>query len=176
MLRKLADMGIITYRRYRDIKLTAAGDGLANELLRRHRLTERLLTDVLDVPIEEAHEEACRLEHAVSPELASRIARKLGQPDVCPHGNPLDVDARDATVSLDQAAQNRRMTVVCLDDESADVVRYLADRELLPGARVKVRSREPLGGAIVLDVGGSELTIGSDLAATIRVRPSRGRR
>ncbi|NIR00923.1 MAG: MarR family transcriptional regulator, partial [Gemmatimonadales bacterium] len=65
MLRKLADMGLITYRRYHDIALTAAGDELANELLRRHRLTERLLTDVLEVPLEEAHGEACRLEHAV---------------------------------------------------------------------------------------------------------------
>jgi DtxR family Mn-dependent transcriptional regulator len=176
MLRKLADMGLITYRRYRDIALTPAGDELADELLRRHRLTERLLTDVLDVPLEEAHEEACRLEHAVSPELETRIARKLGRPNVCPHGHPLDVDADDVTVSLAEAPTDRRLTVVRLEEESAEVVRYLTERNLLPGVRVKVEQREPLGGGVVIDVEGERLVIGADVAATIRVRPLGRRR
>jgi DtxR family Mn-dependent transcriptional regulator len=172
MLRKLADMGWITYRRYHDIALTPAGDELANELLRRHRLTERLLTDVLDVPLEDAHGEACRLEHAVSPQLESRIAQKLGRPDVCPHGHPLDVDADDATVSLAEAPAKRQLTVVRLEEESAEVVRYLAERNLLPGVGVEIDSREPLGDAVVLDVEGEPLTVSAELAATIRVTPS----
>jgi DtxR family Mn-dependent transcriptional regulator len=176
MLRKLADMGLIAYRRYHNIALTPAGDELANELLRRHRLTERLLTDVLDVPLEDAHGEACRLEHAVSPQLEGRIARKLGEPDVCPHGHPLDVDADDATVSLAEAPIKKRLTVVRLEEESAEVVRYLTERNLLPGVRVEIDSREPLGEAVVLDVEGKTLTMSAELAATIRVRPSgRGR-
>lgn len=176
MLRKLSEMGLITYRRYRNIALTRAGGRRANDLLRRHRLTERLLTDVLGVPLEEAHDEACRLEHAVSPALESRIAEKLGPPEACPHGNPLDVGADDDTVRLVDAPENLSLAVVRLEDESPEVVRYLAERNLLPGSRVKMKLREPLGGGVVLDVAGKTQILGADVAASIRVRQVRRRR
>jgi DtxR family Mn-dependent transcriptional regulator len=173
MLRKLSEMGLLTYRRYGDIALTAAGERHANELIRRHRLTERLLTDVLGVPLAEAHGEACRLEHGVSPELEVRIAEALGEPEVCPHGHPIDAEAGDETVSLAEAPPNRALTVVRLEDESPEVVRYVAERSLLPGAKVRVKLREPLGG-VVLEVGGETQVLGPGLAATIRVeRPRR---
>jgi DtxR family Mn-dependent transcriptional regulator len=176
MLRKLSEMGLITYRRYRNIALTRAGDRHANDLLRRHRLTERLLTDVLGVPLEEAHDEACRLEHAVSPALESRIAEKLGPPEVCPHGNPLDVGADDDTVRLVDAPENLPLVVVRLEDESPEVIRYLSDHGLLPGTPVTVKVREPLDGTVILDVSGRTQTIGPQLAATIGVRQVRSRR
>lgn len=176
MLRRLAELGLITYQRYRNVTLTARGSRRANEVIRRHRLAERLLTDVLGVPLEEAHDEACRLEHAVSPAVASRIARTLGSPAECPHGNPIDVDAGDETLSLVDAPLNRALTIVRLDDETPKVVRHLAERNLLPGARVRVVLREPLDGTAVLDVGGETQTLGPRLAASIRVRTARRKR
>jgi len=152
MLRKLSEKGLITYRRYRNITLTRAGDRRANDLVRRHRLTERLLTDVLGVPLEEAHDEAC------------------------PHGNPLDVGAEDNTVRLVDAPENLPLAVVRLEDESSEVVRYLAERNLLPGSRVKMKLREPLGGGVVLEVAGKTQILGADVAASIRVRQVRRRR
>ena len=175
MLKRLSNLRLITYRRYRNITLTPAGERSARELIRRHRLTERLLTDVLGVPLEDAHDEACRLEHAVSPAVEGRIAETLGEPDACPHGNPMDVDADDRTFGLVDAPLNRALTIVRLEDESPEVVRYLAERKLLPGARVKVKTREPLGGAVVLEVAGKRQIVGAELAASIRVRQA-GRR
>ena len=175
MLRRLSSLGLITYRRYRDIALRPAGEQLANELIRRHRLTERLLTDVLGVPLENAHDEACRLEHAVSPAVESRIAEALGEPQSCPHGNPIDVESDDPTFTLAGAPVDRALRIVRLEDEAPEVVRYLTERKLLPGARLKVKLHEPLGGAVVLEVAGKGHIVGADVAASIRVRQVRRR-
>jgi len=175
MLRRLSDLGLITYRRYGRISLTAEGELRAHELIRRHRLAERLLTDVLGVPLEDAHDEACRIEHVLSPELENRITQTLGRPEACPHGQPIDVSADDHTISLAEAPPGRAFTIARLDDESPDMVRYLSERKLLPGHRVKVKLRESVGEVLVVDVGGQAHTLGAAPAATIRVRPVRGR-
>jgi DtxR family Mn-dependent transcriptional regulator len=176
MLRRLSELGLITYQRYRSITLTLAGARHARELIRRHRLTERLLTDLVGVPLEEVHVEACRLEHAVSPELEKRIATKLGAPEICPHGNAVDASAEGAAMTLVEAPLRRTLTVVRLTDESPAVVRYLAERRLLPGAKVEVKLREPVGDGVVLDIDGETQTLSPALAATILVGASRRRR
>jgi DtxR family Mn-dependent transcriptional regulator len=175
MLRRLADLGFVTYQRYRDVRLTATGEKRADEVIRRHRLTERLLTDMLGVPLEEAHDEACRLEHAVSPALEGRIAEALGGPTECPHGNPVDIGAEDRTLSLAGAPVDRSLVVVRLENEAPDVVRYLTGRKLLPGARVRVKEREPLDGSVVLEVEGERQVLGPQMAASVRVRFARRR-
>ena len=173
MLRRLADLGFVTYQRYRNVTLTATGEQRANEVIRRHRLAERLLTDVLGVPLEEVHDEACRLEHAVSPALEGRMARALGGPQKCPHGHPLDADAVDESLSLPEAPLNRSLVVVRLENETPEVVRYLTQRKLLPGARVKVKAREPLDGSVVLEVAGDRQVLGPQIADSVRVRSAR---
>lgn len=173
MLKRLADLGLIAYQRYGRIKLTPAGDRLAHAIVRRHRLAERLLADVLEVPLDQVHDEACRLEHALSPDVAGRIADKLGDPELCPHGHPIDAKAHDRTMSLLDAPESRALVVVRLENESPEVVRHLADRKLLPKARLKVKAREPVGGGLVVEVSGERHTIGRELAATIRVTRSR---
>ncbi len=100
MLRRLRELGFISYRRYRDIVLTDEGQQRAHDLIRRHRLAERLLTDILKVPLSEVHDEACRLEHVVSPQLEQRISDALGAPEACPHGHPIELHAPDRTLSL----------------------------------------------------------------------------
>lgn len=175
MLRRLADRGFVIYQPYRNVTLTATGEQRADEVIRRHRLTERLLTDVLGVPLEEAHDEACRLEHAVSPALEGRIAEALGGPTECPHGNPVDVSAEDRTLSLAEAPLNRSLVVARLENEAPEVVRYLTGRKLLPGARVRVKEREPLDGSVVLEVEGERQVLGPEMAASVHVRGARRR-
>ena len=175
MLRRLSERGFISYRRYGRIELTPEGRRRARSIIRRHRLAERLLTDVLGMPLDQVHDEACRLEHALSAEVENRIAERLGESGVCPHGNPLDVTA-DRTVSLLDAPTNRPLTIIRLEDESPEVVRYLSERGLLPGSTVTITQREPLGGAVVLEINGNAQTIGRQLADTIWVaRPQRAR-
>lgn len=174
MLKRLAEMGLISYRRYGRIKLTPEGKRRSRAIIRRHRLAERLLSDVLGVPLDQVHDEACRLEHALSPDVENRIAERLGAA-VCPHGNPINL-ASDRSVSLLDAPAKRPLTVVRLEEESPEVVRYLSERGLLPGATVTVTRREPLGSAVMLEVNGQEQVIGRALADTIRVaRPQRGK-
>jgi len=174
MLRRLAGLGLITYRRYHDISLTREGERRALSLIRRHRLAERLLTDLLRVPLAEAHDQACRLEHVVSSDLEGRIADALGDPQACPHGHPLDPSARDRTISLLDAPLGRPLTLARLDDESPDVVRYLAERGLLPGKPIALKQRMPAAATVVIEAAGQTHTIGASLAATIRVhRPRR---
>jgi len=176
MLHRLADLGLISYRRYRRIALTPEGERLAQGLIRRHRLTERLLTNLLDVPLHEAHQEACRLEHAVSPALESRLADKLGAFAACPHGHPIDASRAEAGQSLLEAPLQRPLTIVSIEDESPEAVRHLAERGLLPGASVEVISRDPRDDALVLDVGGQTEALGRRVAAGIRVRAERRKR
>jgi DtxR family Mn-dependent transcriptional regulator len=88
-VRRLEREGYLTMQLSREIKLTAKGRRFATSILRRHRLAERLLTDVLQVPWSEVHEEAGRLEHAISPSLEAHLIRLLGDPATCPHGNPI---------------------------------------------------------------------------------------
>jgi DtxR family Mn-dependent transcriptional regulator len=175
MLRRLADLGFVIYQPYRNVTLTATGEQRADEVIRRHRLTERLLTDLLGVPLEEAHDEACRLEHAVSPALEGRIAEALGGPKACPHGNPVDASEEDRTQSLAEAPLNRSLVVVRLENEAPEVVRYVTGRKLLPGARLRVKEREPLDGSVVLEVEGERQVLGPEMAASIRVRGARRR-
>ena len=176
MLRKLAQLGLITYRRYHHISLTKEGERKAHDVIRRHRLAERLLTDVLNIPLEEAHEEACKLEHAVSPTLLPRLATALGSPESCPHGHPVDAAARDHTIALTDAPIGSTLPISRLEDESAEVVRYLAERNLVPGERVTLREMEPLGGAVAVEAGGERHTLGYRLASSIRVTKPKRRR
>lgn len=176
MLRRLAELGLVTYRRYHHIALTEEGERRAHDVIRRHRLAERLLTDLLSVPLEEAHAEACLLEHAVSPALVPRLVSALGSPESCPHGHPVDAGRPDDTIPLTEAPTGRPVTVARLGDESREVVRYLAERRLLPGAVVTVTEREPRGAAISLEVEGVRHTLSHSLAASIRVQRPRGRR
>jgi DtxR family Mn-dependent transcriptional regulator len=176
MLRRLRELGMINYRRYHDIALTEDGQQRAHDLIRRHRLAERLLTDVLKVPLDEVHQEACRLEHVVSPRLEQRIVDALGRPASCPHGHPMDMDAAEAVVSLLDAPLNVDLVIARLDNESPDVVRHLSERALVPGAQVIVKQRDVTAGTVVVETPGETHTLGIAIAETVCVRPPRRKR
>ena len=173
MLKKLAALGLAQHAPYRGVTLTDAGNRIALEVIRHHRLLEQYLAETLGVAIDAVHAEADRLEHALSEELEARIDEQLGFPTHDPHGHPIP-DAglkveRSQLRSLDALQPGEEATVKRVPDGDADLLRYLADLALVPGGRVKIERGEPFGGPLTIAVGGSEHTISRELAAQIGV-------
>jgi len=174
MLRKLDEIGLVTWQRYRVVELTAAGRSLALEIVRHHRLIECLLAEVLGMPWDEVHDEAEVLEHHISERLEDLISARLGHPQFDPHGHP--IPARDGSMPnqdsrpLSACTTGDRARISQVRDDRPDVLRYLADSGLVIGAEFEVQSSEPLAGTITLALTpGTTHTIGSELAARIEV-------
>lgn len=173
MLRRLSDLGLVEHERYKGVKLTPEGRRAALRVVRNHRLIELLLVEVLDVPWELVHREAEQLEHALSDELAERIAAKLGHPDVDPHGDPIP-DAQLSitevkTRSLDDAEPGERVSFVRVSDADPDMLRYLSQLGITPGDTLTVVERQPFGGPITVRCDDAEHHLGMQLAAAMRV-------
>ncbi len=157
MINKLAQLGLVTHVRYRSVELTPEGRQLAYDVLRRHRLIELFLVEVLDYTWDEVHREADVLEHAVSDELVEHIAAKLGHPTHDPHGDP--IPTRDGTVEkpraelLDGLAPGTVGTIARVWDTDSDLLRYLTDHGLTLGTRIEIVERKPFGGPLVVSVG-----------------------
>jgi DtxR family Mn-dependent transcriptional regulator len=182
MVRRLAEQGLISHEPYRGVRLTDDGRRAALRTLRRHRILECYLTEVLGYPWDRVHDEAERLEHAASEELIERMADALGDPAHDPHGAP--IPSREGTVeeaslrTLADAAEGERVRVRRVMDEDGARLRYLAELGIRPGARVRVLDRAPFGGPISLAVGGADSetarSVGPALAAQVFVEPIGG--
>ena len=159
----------------RKLELTGKGRTIAEGVVRKHRLAERLLVDVIGLEWHKAHLEAGRWEHVISDEVEARLVELLGNPTTCPHGNPIpgagDRDALDAQSCLSHAevgdvVRLERITEeVELDTES---LAYLFEHRFIPGDTATV-VRRGSDEALVLDTGDSELTLGADLCAQLYV-------
>lgn len=177
MMRRLADQGLITHEPYRGVRLTVDGRRAALRTLRRHRILECYLTEVLGYPWDRVHDEAEQLEHAASEELIERMASALGDPLHDPHGAP--IPSREGIVeeavlcSLADAGAGERFRVRQVMDDDAERLRYLAELGIRPGAMVRVLDRAPFDGPITLWVdqsgGGVTRAIGPGLAAQVFV-------
>ncbi len=175
MVRRLADQGLLSYERYRGVTLTESGRRAALRTIRRHRVIESYLSQALDYPWDRVHDEAERLEHAASDELVNRMATAIGEPVVDPHGAPIPSKEgmMDETVhlSLAELESGDGARVVQVSDDDPDLLRYLAELAIVPGAEVVVLSKAPYEGPITLGVSGNRLSIGPALAAQVRVAP-----
>jgi len=173
MLRRLADEGLIELTRYRGARLTDRGEQLALEVIRHHRLLELFLAEVLGMPWDRVHAEAEVLEHHISEELEELIAAKLGEPARDPHGDPIpspDLDlASDESVPLASLEPGQSGTFVRVSDRDAEMLRYLDERGIHPGARLRVTGREPFGGPLMVELGGRRHPLGDELVARMRV-------
>jgi DtxR family Mn-dependent transcriptional regulator len=173
MTKKLADDGLVVRVPYQGVTLTETGRRVALEVLRHHRLLELYLSDALGLPLDEVHAEADRLEHVLSDELEARIDAALGYPTHDPHGHPIpDPELRLDTAArrlLTDVAPGERTIVVRVPDRSAELLRYLGDLELVPGASIEVVSHAPFDGPITLRSGSGEHAIARDLAGAIGV-------
>ncbi len=158
----------------RGIFLTAQGDVEGATLVRRHRLSERFLVDYLDMPWDEVHDEACKLEHVLSPEVEARLAEYLGNPRTCPHGHV--IPAEDGSLveedlrPLSGVAPGQETVIGCIAEESRELLRYLASLGLLPDTPVMVESVAPFNGPLLVRVGGSQYALGREVTDKILVR------
>ena len=178
MLRRLADQGLISYERYRGVRLSDAGRRAALRTIRRHRVIEAYLTEALGYPWDRVHEEAERLEHAASDELIDRMAAAIGEPTTDPHGAP--IPTREGTldaerlIALADVPVGDVVRIRQVGDRDPERLRYLAELGVTPGTAVRVLSRAPFGGPISLQIlqedrGNREAVIGPTLAAQVFV-------
>jgi DtxR family Mn-dependent transcriptional regulator len=173
MMRRLAEQGLITHERYRGARLTAGGRRAALKTLRRHRVIEAYLTSALGYSWDRVHDEAERLEHAASDELIDRMAAAIGEPATDPHGAPIPtregILLERSLVPLSSLEAGASARVERVSDRNAERLRYLAELGILPGAIVRLVSRDPFNGPIALEVASENRTIGAELASQILV-------
>lgn len=174
MLARLTDLGLVRYARYHGAQLTPAGEGAALRLVRRHRLIETFLLDYLGYGWDEVHGEAEALEHAVSERFTERLAARLGHPQHDPHGDPIPSaegtlpDTPD--VPLAELRVGQALEVARLKTQDADVLAYLAERRVQPGAVLRVTRQEPLGGLVEVELAGKRTALSKTLATLVRGR------
>ncbi len=173
MIKRLADQGLVEHVPYYGTRLTAAGEAQAIGLIRRHRILEMFLVQVLGYTWDRVHEEAERLEHAVSDELIDRMAQVLGFPVADPHGAPIPasgkafVDRRYPT--LDKLDVGSRAVLRRVRDEDPAALRYLAELNLTPGTEVMLTERGPFNGPLYIRVGDQDHIVSAELARYVQV-------
>jgi DtxR family Mn-dependent transcriptional regulator len=152
MVKTLAESGLVYYEPYMGVRLTKAGEKLASMVLRRHRLVELFLVKVLGMSWADVHDEAERLEHAVSDEVIERIDALLGRPTVDPHGDPIPTAqgrvARSDDISLLAAPVGSPLRVTRVIDQGAEFLRFAEQQELVPGREITVESRDAASEAV----------------------------
>jgi DtxR family transcriptional regulator, Mn-dependent transcriptional regulator len=173
MVKKLVGQGLVSHAPYHGVSLTPAGVRLALEVLRHHRLLERYLVEELGVPWDRVHDEAEVLEHVLSEDLEARIAAKLGDPRLDPHGDPiptleLEIEESESR-SLGELEEGDRAVFTRVSDSDPEKLRYLHERGIAPGMPLAVVGREPFGGPLRVEIGGREHALGGELAAAMRV-------
>lgn len=175
MVRKLVERKLVLYEPYKGVSLTPAGQAKALAVIRRHRLWECLLTDVLGLSWDQVHEEACRLEHATSPLVEERLAQLLGEPKTCPHGHPMPTAegemAVEAGCPLAELTAGQRARVLRVPEGDDALLRYLATLGLKPQVTVQVEVAAPFQGPLTVQVGEARHVLGRELASQIVVRP-----
>ena len=173
MLKKLAERGLVEHIPYRGVLLTDAGERVALEVLRHHRLLELYLSEQLDVPWDRVHQEAEALEHVISEDLEARIAAKLGEPTHDPHGDPipsadLEID-EGSSRGLDTLLAGSSGRFVRVSDSDPEMLRYLDGRGVTLGDRFEVVDVQPFGGPLTVRFGDRLHTLGGRLAEAMRV-------
>ncbi len=173
MVKRLETLGLVSREPYHGVVLTRAGERVALEVLRHHRLLELYLAEALGMPWDRVHEEAERLEHAISPELSELIAAKLGNPTHDPHGDPIptrDGEIDEApTRALADLRPGERGVFSRVSDSNPDMLRYLSERGIAPGDELELAGREPFGGPLTVRANGRDHALGDQLARAMRV-------
>jgi len=143
-----------------------ATSNVAADIVRRHRLIERFLTDVFDIPWDQVHEEAERLEHWMSPVVEERMLNAIGDSKTCPHGHPIFQGAREEGVPLADVEEGASVRVLRFENEAEDLLHYLMDSGLQPGLEGKLASS---GDEVVIDVDGGSRSVSRSVAETVSV-------
>ena len=180
MIHKLHDRGLVDHVPYHGVTLAPAGRQEALRLVRIHRLWELFLTEVMDLPWDEVHEEAYRLEYVTSDRLADRLAEFLDQPQTDPHGHR--IPSREGTLPprrclpLAEVKAGQTVALIEVPDGDPELLRYLGDQELYPGAEIQVVAVAPFSGPFTIRVGDNERILGRELAGKLMVTYTRDHR
>jgi DtxR family Mn-dependent transcriptional regulator len=172
-VKRFAERGIVDHRPYRGVELTAKGRRMAVAAIRRHRIVERFLADMLGYAWNEADRLATAFEHQLPPEVEERMYRALDRPSACPHGFPIpapEVAELAELPPLYSLEPGDAATVAVPGSTDDDVVEILETLGVRPGVRVEVREKHPFEGPMVLRVDGRDRTLGAKLAQLIYVR------
>jgi DtxR family Mn-dependent transcriptional regulator len=178
MIKRLSETGLTEHVPYRGIQLTAAGRRAALRMIRRHRILETYLTRRLGYDWDSVHEEAERLEHAVSDKLIDRMAVALGAPRYDPHGEPIPTAAGEMEetelIALARAQVGPALELREVRTQDPQRLRYLAEQGLIPGTRMEVTERQPFNGPTMVLAGGVTRVVGQELAGMLWCRQVKG--
>jgi DtxR family Mn-dependent transcriptional regulator len=175
-LKRMTREGLISQDDHKAIQFTNQGKDAAENLMRRHALSERLLTDILGLSWVEAHAEAHKLEHIISPKVEARLMELLHNPNTCPHGNPIPGVASavapprgTALAALDRPGRYRIVRVSEDAENDVELMAYIEQRNLKPGVELELVEREPFQGPLMVTVNGQQLAIGETVAQAVFV-------
>ena len=176
MLKRMEADGLIRRGEHKEALLTAKGRTRAERVVRKHRIIERLLTDFMGYTAAEAHVHADELGDTFSEEMVERIAAKLGDPDRCPHGWPVDPAVEQAENSelqaLAELTPGSRATIVRLAEHDGDLLHWFYDQGLVPGTEIELEDAQPAAGRFNVRLNGDSRGIGEKAAAGLFVRPA----
>ncbi|MEM2087809.1 MAG: metal-dependent transcriptional regulator [Thermoproteota archaeon] len=171
---RLEEEGFVTHVSYRGVKLTEKGRRIALQVVRRHRLSERMLVDMLKMDWNSVHETACRLEHSLTEDMLDHLEKALNYPKTCPHGNP--IPSKQGMVREEEAQPllalsiGERGTVVKVVEEKPDLLAYLKRLGLVPGALVEVLEKPELEDLMRIRVDNENQVLSNTLASIIHVK------
>lgn len=169
----LKKRGLIIHVPYKGVSLTDDGRRIALSVLKRHRLAERLLTDILHLDWSEVHDAACKLEHALEPAVLESLERTLGHPKTCPHGNPIPdsfgrVD-EDRCVPLVSLQPSESCIVNRIVEEKPEVLRHLSSLGLIVGVHMEIQQKSSFGSPLIIKIGDLSCALDYKIASVIEV-------
>lgn len=171
VIKRLSELNLLHYEPYKGVSLTDDGRRVALEVIRHHRLIELYLIEKLDYSWDEVHDEAERLEHAVSPLFIERISAAMGNPQIDPHGSPIPTKdgqiSPRAGIALSELTVGQGGRVARVNDDDPDLLRYLGGLGMVPQADLVVLDVAPFGGPIRVKVGGHDQSLGPEAAANV---------
>jgi Mn-dependent DtxR family transcriptional regulator len=176
MLKRLEREGLIERGEHKEALLTESGRARAERVVRKHRIIERLLTDFMGYTAAEAHVHADELGDTFTEDMVERIDERLGHPERCPHGWPVDPDFEQEEnkqlAPLADLEPGTRATIVRLAEHDGDLLHWFYDEGLVPGRELEVRDSEPAAGQMTVKLNGAERAIGEKAAAGLFVKPA----
>src|SRR5436190_2786053 len=174
MLKRLEAEGLVERGERKEAILTATGRERAEKVVRKHRIIERLLTDFMGYTAAEAHVHADELGDTFTDDMVARIDERLGHPDRCPHGWPVDPEVEQAEnrdlAPLSALEPGARATIVRLAEHDGDLLHWFYDQDLVPGREIEVRETQPAAGQVTVKLNGHERAIGEKAADGLFVR------
>jgi DtxR family Mn-dependent transcriptional regulator len=176
MLRRLSEKELVEHTPYGGASLTEEGRRRFLRLTRRHRLWEVFLNRYLGIGWEDVYQHACSLEHATTDLVADKLATFMGNPRVCPHGNPippknLKRPPSDGVIMADLEAGQSARIISVLNEHNADFLHHLSSQGLTPGAKLQTLEKSPYDGTLTIKTGGSTRAVGREAASLITVKP-----